>query len=127
MDTSQVKFRMPERIRRQVLAAAKKSGRPLSAELNHLIELGLSNPGDPSLITKVAEVAAAEAAEKATSRMAQTGLVEIEREFEALTARIMRRRARELSALFTEEPEPATPMPPVDPNDDWWRHEDETK
>jgi hypothetical protein len=126
MDTTQVKFRMAERTRRQVIAAAKKSGRSLSRELNHLIEVGLANPGDPSLITKVAEVAATEAAEKATSRMTQTGLVEMERELEALMARVLKRRARELSTWLPEEPEPTAPIPPVDPNDDWWRHKDET-
>jgi hypothetical protein len=61
-DTVQVKLRVPTRIRRQVLAAAKKSGRSLSSELNHLIETGLANPGDVPLITKVAEMAAREAA-----------------------------------------------------------------
>jgi hypothetical protein len=60
-DTVQVKLRVPARIRRQVLAAAKKSGRSLSSELNHLIETGLANPGDVSLVTKVAATAAAEA------------------------------------------------------------------
>jgi hypothetical protein len=126
MDTTQVKFRMPERVRRQVIAAAKKSGRSLSAELNHLIEVGLANPGDPSLITKVAEIAATEAAEKATSRMAQTGLVEIEREFDALMTRVFKRRARQLSTWLPEEPEPSAPVPPTDPNDPWWLGGDET-
>jgi hypothetical protein len=61
-DTVQVKLRMSARIRRQVLATAKKSGRSLSSELNHLIETGLANPGDVPLITKAAEIAAREAA-----------------------------------------------------------------
>jgi hypothetical protein len=66
MDPDQFKFRMPQRIRRQVIAEAKKNGRTISGELNHLIETGLANPGDVSLLTRVAT----EAAEQAAARMA---------------------------------------------------------
>ena len=41
-DIVQVKLRIPERVRRQVLAAANKSGRSLNTELNRLIGLGLT-------------------------------------------------------------------------------------
>ena len=43
-DLVQVKLRIPEWLRRQVLAEAKKSGRSLNGELAHLIEEGLIKP-----------------------------------------------------------------------------------
>jgi Arc-like DNA binding domain len=61
-DLVQVKLRIPEWLRRQVLAEAKKSGRSLNGELAHLIEEGLIKPRYESLITKAAEVASVEAA-----------------------------------------------------------------
>jgi hypothetical protein len=61
-DLVQVKLRIPEWLRRQVLAEAKKSGRSLNGELAHLIEEGLTKPRYESLITKAAEVASVEAA-----------------------------------------------------------------
>jgi hypothetical protein len=61
-DLVQVKLRIPEFVRRQVLAEAKKSGRSLNGELSHLIEEGLAKPIYKLLITKAAEVASVEAA-----------------------------------------------------------------
>ena len=66
-DLVQVKLRIPEWLRRQVLAGAKKSGRSLNGELSHLIEEGLLKPEYGKLITTAAEVAAKESA----ARMSQ--------------------------------------------------------
>jgi hypothetical protein len=64
----QVKLRITEGLRRQVLATAKKSGRSLNGELNYLIEQGLAKPEYEALIKSAAESAAIAAA----SRMAET-------------------------------------------------------
>jgi hypothetical protein len=48
----QIKARMPEYLRRQVLAAAKKSGRSFSGELNRIIEVGLAGQGPEELTRK---------------------------------------------------------------------------
>jgi hypothetical protein len=62
----QVKLRMPEYLRRQVLAAAKKSGRSLSGEINYLIEEGLIKPEYEKLIRTAAETASIESATRMT-------------------------------------------------------------
>jgi hypothetical protein len=64
-DIVQVKLRIPEWLRRQVLAEAKKSGRSLNGELARLIEKGLVKPEYESLIMKAADIASI----KATSEM----------------------------------------------------------
>jgi hypothetical protein len=111
----QTKVRMLEHLRRQVLAAAKKSGRSFSGEVNHLIETGLAKSEREVLVKS----AATEAAEETASRLVMAR--KLTPEFEALVTRVLRK----LSASWPPD-EPTTPMPPVDPLDDWWRRKDET-
>ena len=58
-DIVQVKLRLPERLRREILLMAKKSGRSLNGELVRLIEAGMAKPRHKSLIKSAAEAAPA--------------------------------------------------------------------
>jgi hypothetical protein len=59
-DIVQVKLRVPEWLRREVLRAADKSGRSLNGELVHLIQEGLAKPKNAALIKEAVEKSSAE-------------------------------------------------------------------
>jgi hypothetical protein len=63
-----------------------------------------------------------EAAEQAASRVAKSVNVDLVDSVRRTVARALMARA----LAPKEEPEPATPMPPEDPNDPWWIPKDET-
>jgi hypothetical protein len=63
----QVKLRMPEYLRRQVVAAAKKSGRSISGEFSRLVEEGLEKPEREALAKGAAQ-----------AMLAKLGLIETE-------------------------------------------------
>jgi hypothetical protein len=69
-DIVQVKLRIPEWLRREVLLAAKKSGRSLNGELSHLIEEGLAKPEYESLIKGAVETASVAAATRTMVELA---------------------------------------------------------
>jgi hypothetical protein len=63
-DIVQVKLRVPEWLRREVLQAADKSGRSLNGELVHLIQEGLEKPKYAALIKGAIEKASVAAAQQ---------------------------------------------------------------